>query len=259
MEMVHVLDHPLLQHKLSILRDETTGVKDFREIVCEIATLMCYDATRNLPLQAVEVQTPVAKAVTYQLAGKKLAIVPVLRAGLGMVEGILTLIPSAKVGHIGLFRDPDTLEPVKYYCKMPTDIADRDVIILDPMLATGGSAAEAIAEMKKFGCKHIKLMVLVAAPEGIEYLQKLYPDVDIYAGAVDKCLNENGYIVPGLGDAGDRIFGTKEISRQKTPPLWGRFCCCGKSSAKYWGIPAFCPFDGKAKVWYTIHVFEFPS
>ena len=145
MEMVHVLDHPLLQHKLSILRDETTGVKDFREIVCEIATLMCYDATRNLPLQAVEVQTPVAKAVTYQLAGKKLAIVPVLRAGLGMVEGILTLIPSAKVGHIGLFRDPDTLEPVKYYCKMPTDIADRDVIILDPMLATGGSASAAVS------------------------------------------------------------------------------------------------------------------
>ena len=150
MEMVHVLDHPLLQHKLSILRDETTGVKDFREIVCEIATLMCYDATRNLPLQAVEVQTPVAKAVTYQLAGKKLAIVPVLRAGLGMVEGILTLIPSAKVGHIGLFRDPDTLEPVKYYCKMPTDIADRDVIILDPMLATGGSASAAISAALSF-------------------------------------------------------------------------------------------------------------
>ena len=172
MEMVHVLDHPLLQHKLSILRDETTGVKDFREIVCEIATLMCYDATRNLPLQAVEVQTPVAKAVTYQLAGKKLAIVPVLRAGLGMVEGILTLIPSAKVGHIGLFRDPDTLEPVKYYCKMPTDIADRDVIILDPMLATGGSASAAISFVKEYGVKNIKLMNILAAPEGIARVRR---------------------------------------------------------------------------------------
>ncbi|MFQ9860349.1 MAG: uracil phosphoribosyltransferase, partial [Evtepia gabavorous] len=157
MEMVHVLDHPLLQHKLSILRDETTGVKDFREIVCEIATLMCYDATRNLPLQAVEVQTPVAKAVTYQLAGKKLAIVPVLRAGLGMVEGILTLIPSAKVGHIGLYRDPETLAPVEYYCKMPHDIAERDVIVLDPMLATGGSAVAAIQFLKNYECRSIKL------------------------------------------------------------------------------------------------------
>ena len=209
MEMVHVLDHPLLQHKLSILRDETTGVKDFREIVCEIATLMCYDATRNLPLQAVEVQTPVAKAVTYQLAGKKLAIVPVLRAGLGMVEGILTLIPSAKVGHIGLFRDPDTLEPVKYYCKMPTDIADRDVIILDPMLATGGSASAAISFVKEYGVKNIKLMNILAAPEGIARVRKDHPDVEIYVAAVDECLNENGYILPGLGDAGDRIFGTK--------------------------------------------------
>ena len=209
MEMVHVLDHPLLQHKLSILRDETTGVKDFREIVCEIATLMCYDATRNLPLQAVEVQTPVAKAVTYQLAGKKLAIVPVLRAGLGMVEGILTLIPSAKVGHIGLFRDPDTLEPVKYYCKMPTDIADRDVIILDPMLATGGSAPAAISFVKEYGVKNIKLMNILAAPEGIARVRKDHPDVEIYVAAVDDQLNDHGYIVPGLGDAGDRIFGTK--------------------------------------------------
>lgn len=208
MEMVHVLDHPLLQHKLSILRDETTGVKDFREIVCEIATLMCYDATRNLPLQAVEVQTPVAKAVTYQLAGKKLAIVPVLRAGLGMVEGILTLIPSAKVGHIGLFRDPDTLEPVKYYCKMPTDIADRDVIILDPMLATGGSAIDAITIVKRSHPKSIKFLCVIAAPEGLEALTKAHPDVHIYCAAVDECLNENGYILPGLGDAGDRIFGT---------------------------------------------------
>ena len=209
MEMVHVLDHPLLQHKLSILRDETTGVKDFRKIVCEIATLMCYDATRNLPLQAVEVQTPVAKAVTYQLAGKKLAIVPVLRAGLGMVEGILTLIPSAKVGHIGLFRDPDTLEPVKYYCKMPTDIADRDVIILDPMLATGGSASAAISFVKEYGVKNIKLMNILAAPEGIARVRKDHPDVEIYVAAVDDQLNDHGYIVPGLGDAGDRIFGTK--------------------------------------------------
>ena len=209
MEMVHVLDHPLLQHKLSILRDETTVVKDFREIVCEIATLMCYDATRNLPLQAVEVQTPVAKAVTYQLAGKKLAIVPVLRAGLGMVEGILTLIPSAKVGHIGLFRDPDTLEPVKYYCKMPTDIADRDVIILDPMLATGGSASAAISFVKEYGVKNIKLMNILAAPEGIARVRKDHPDVEIYVAAVDDQLNDHGYIVPGLGDAGDRIFGTK--------------------------------------------------
>ena len=198
-----------LQHKLSILRDETTGVKDFREIVCEIATLMCYDATRNLPLQAVEVQTPVAKAVTYQLAGKKLAIVPVLRAGLGMVEGILTLIPSAKVGHIGLFRDPDTLEPVKYYCKMPTDIADRDVIILDPMLATGGSASAAISFVKEYGVKNIKLMNILAAPEGIARVRKDHPDVEIYVAAVDDQLNDHGYIVPGLGDAGDRIFGTK--------------------------------------------------
>ena len=209
MEMVHVLDHPLLQHKLSVLRDKNTGDKDFREIVSEIAVLMCYEATRDLPLQEVEIETPVAKTTARQIAGKKMAIVPILRAGLGMVEGILTLVPLAKVGHVGLFRDPETLEPVKYYCKMPSDIAERDVIILDPMLATGGSAAEAIGEMKKRGCKHIKLMVLVAAPEGIEHIQKLYPDVDIYAGALDDHLNEHGYIVPGLGDAGDRIFGTK--------------------------------------------------
>lgn len=209
MEMVHVLDHPLLQHKLSILRDETTGVRDFREIVGEIATLMCYDATRNLPLEPVEVQTPVAKAVTYQLAGKKLAIVPVLRAGLGMVEGILTLIPSAKVGHIGLFRDPETLEPVKYYCKMPKDIAEREVIIVDPMLATGGSATAAIQFMKEYGCKHIKLMNIIAAPEGVARIQKDHPDVEIFLAALDEKLNEHSYIVPGLGDAGDRIFGTK--------------------------------------------------
>ena len=210
MEMVHVLDHPLLQHKLSILRDETTGVKDFREIVCEIATLMCYDATRNLPLQAVEVQTPVAKAVTYQLAGKKLAIVPVLRAGLGMVEGILTLIPSAKVGHIGLFRDPDTLEPVKYYCKMPTDIADRDVIILDPMLATGGTLVAAIQYLKERGAKDVTAIDIIAAPEGLERLKKeVDPSIDfkVVVCAVDEKLNDKAYIVPGLGDAGDRLYG----------------------------------------------------
>ena len=209
MEMVHILDHPLLQHKLSILRDEKTGVKEFREIVGEVATLMCYEATRDLPLQDVPVQTPVGPAVTRQIAGKKLAIVPVLRAGLGMVEGILTLIPSAKVGHIGLFRDPETLEPVKYYCKMPSDIAERDVIILDPMLATGGSAAAAITFVKEYGVKNIKLMNILAAPAGIARVQQEHPDVEIYVAAVDEKLTEHGYIVPGLGDAGDRIFGTK--------------------------------------------------
>ena len=209
MEMVHVLDHPLLQHKLSILRDENTGVKDFREVVGEIATLMCYEATRDLPLQPVEVQTPVAKAVVKQIAGKKLAIVPVLRAGLGMVDGMLNLIPAAKVGHIGLFRDPETLDPVKYYCKMPTDIAERDVIILDPMLATGGSASAAITFLKEAGVKHIKLMSIIGAPEGVARMQADHPDVDIYVAALDDHLNEHGYIVPGLGDAGDRIFGTK--------------------------------------------------
>ena len=209
MEMVHVLDHPLLQHKLSILRDENTGVKDFREIVSEVATLMCYEATRDLPLEEVEIQTPVAKAVTKQIAGKKLAIVPILRAGLGMVEGILTLIPSAKVGHIGLFRDPETLKPVKYYCKMPTDIAERDVIILDPMLATGGSASAAIDFVKEYGGKHIKLMNIIAAPEGIRRVREDHPDLEIYVAAVDENLNDHCYIVPGLGDAGDRIFGTK--------------------------------------------------
>ena len=209
MEKVHILDHPLLQHKLSILRDENTGVKDFREVVSEIATLMCYEATRDLPLEEVEIKTPITTAKFKMIAGKKLAIVPVLRAGLGMVDGILTLIPSVKVGHIGLYRDPDTLEPVEYYCKMPTDIAERDVIILDPMLATGGSASAAIQFIKNYEVKHIKLMNIIAAPEGIERVHRDHPDVEIYCAALDEKLNDHGYIVPGLGDAGDRIFGTK--------------------------------------------------
>lgn len=208
-EMVHVLNHPLLQHKLSILRNKDTGVKDFREVVGEIATLMCYEATRDLPMEEVEIETPVAMAKVKVLSGKKLAIVPVLRAGLGMVDGILTLIPSAKVGHIGLYRDPKTHEPVEYYCKMPDDIASRDVIILDPMLATGGSASAAVQFMKNYGCKHIKLMNIIGAPEGVERVRKDHPDVEIYLAAIDEKLNDHAYIVPGLGDAGDRIFGTK--------------------------------------------------
>ena len=209
MEKVHILDHPLLQHKLSILRDETTGVRDFRQVVSEIATLMCYEATRDLPMEEVEIKTPITTGKFKTIAGKKLAIVPVLRAGLGMVDGILTLIPSAKVGHIGLYRDPDTLEPVEYYCKMPNDIAEREVIILDPMLATGGSASAAVQFIKNYEVKHIKLMNIIAAPEGIERVHHDHPDVDIYCAALDEKLNEHGYIVPGLGDAGDRIFGTK--------------------------------------------------
>jgi len=208
-EKVHVLNHPLLQHKLTILRDEKTGVKEFREIVSEIATLMCYEATRDLPLEDVEVKTPVATGTFKTISGKKLAIVPILRAGLGMVDGILTLIPSAKVGHIGLYRDPNTLAPVEYYCKMPTDIAERDVIVLDPMLATGGSASAAIQFIKNYGVKNIKLMNILAAPEGIACIQKDHPDVEIYVAGLDEKLNDHGYIVPGLGDAGDRIFGTK--------------------------------------------------
>ena len=208
-KMVHIFDHPLIQHKLAILRDERTGVKEFREIVSEIATLMCYEATRDLPTREVEIKTPVATGTFKTLAGKKLAIVPILRAGLGMVDGILTLIPSAKVGHIGLYRDPQTLEPVEYYCKMPSDIAERDVIVLDPMLATGGSAVAAIQFLKNYECRSIKLMNILAAPEGIQAVRTAHPDVDIYVAAVDEKLNDHGYIVPGLGDAGDRIFGTK--------------------------------------------------
>ena len=208
MGKVQVLDHPLLQHKLSILRDKNTGVKEFREIVGEIAALMCYEATRNLPTREIEVETPVAMAKVRVLAGKKMAIVPILRAGLGMVDSMISLIPSAKIGHIGLFRDPETKEPVQYYCKMPPDISERQVFVVDPMLATGGSAAAAISILKKeYGCKYITLMDIIAAPEGIKAVTEEHPDVDIYVAAVDQCLNDHAYIVPGLGDAGDRIFG----------------------------------------------------
>jgi len=209
MGTVHVLDHPLLQHKLSILRDKNTSVKEFRELVSEICTLMCYEATRDLPVEVVEIETPVAPAKVKKIAGKKLAVVPILRAGMGMVDGFLTLVPSAKVGHIGLYRDPDTLEPVEYYCKLPKDISEREVYIVDPMLATGGSATAAVQFIKNYGCKQIKLLCIIAAPEGLERVQKDHPDIDIFVAAVDECLNDHGYIVPGLGDAGDRIFGTK--------------------------------------------------
>lgn len=209
MSKVCVFDHPLILHKLSILRDKGTSVKEFRELVSEIAMLMCYEATRDLPLEDVEIETPVAKATVKRIAGKKLAIVPILRAGLGMVDGMVSMMPNVKVGHIGLFRDPETLEPVKYYFKMPPDIDERDVIVVDPMLATGGSASAAIQFLKDDGVKHIKLMCIIGAPEGVERMQKDHPDVDIYVAALDDHLNEHGYIIPGLGDAGDRIFGTK--------------------------------------------------
>ncbi len=210
MGKVQILDHPLLQHKLSILRDKNTGVKEFREIVGEIAALMCYEATRNLPTQEIEIETPVAPAKVRVLSGKKLAIVPILRAGLGMVDTMISLIPSAKVGHIGLFRDPETHEPVQYYCKMPPDISERQVFIVDPMLATGGSAIAAIDILKReYGCKSITLMDIIAAPEGIKAVSEAHPDIDIIITAVDEKLNEHAYIVPGLGDCGDRIFGTK--------------------------------------------------
>lgn len=209
MSKVCVFDHPLIQHKLSILRDKGTSVKEFRELVSEIAMLMCYEATRDLPLEEVEIETPVAKAKVKRIAGKKLAVIPILRAGLGMVDGMVSMMPNVKVGHVGLFRDPETLEPVKYYYKMPPDIEERDVIVVDPMLATGGSASAAIQFLKEDGVKHIKLMSVIGAPEGVERMQKDHPDVDIFVAALDDHLNEHGYIVPGLGDAGDRIFGTK--------------------------------------------------
>ena len=209
MSKVCVFDHPLIQHKLSILRDEKTPVKEFRELISELAMLMCYEATRDLPLEEVEVKTPVAVAKCKRIAGKKLAIVPILRAGLGMVDGMVSMMPNVKVGHIGLFRDPETHEPVKYYYKMPADINERDVIVVDPMLATGGSASAAIQFLKDDGAKSVRLMSIIAAPEGIARMQADHPDVDIYVAALDDHLNEHAYIVPGLGDAGDRIFGTK--------------------------------------------------
>lgn len=206
---VFIMNHPLIHHKLSILRDEKTSSRDFRTLVSEIAMLMCYEATRDLALQEVEVQTPVAVAKVKKLAGRKLAVVPILRAGLGMVDGMVNLVPSARVGHIGLYRDPETLMPVEYYCKLPSDISQRDVIVVDPMLATGGSAIDAITQIKKREPKNIKFMCIIAAPEGLEALKAAHPDVQIYVGALDEKLNDHGYIVPGLGDAGDRIFGTK--------------------------------------------------
>ena len=209
MSVVHELNHPLIQHKLAILRSRKTGVKEFRELISEISGLMCYEATRNLPTEEVIVQTPVAKATCRKLAGKKLAIIPILRAGLGMVDAMLDLIPSAKVGHIGLYRDPETHQPVEYYCKLPEDIGNRQVFVVDPMLATGGSAIAAIDFLKKHGCKQIIMMNIIGCPEGVKAVQEAHPDVDIYVAAIDEKLNEHAYIVPGLGDAGDRIFGTK--------------------------------------------------
>ena len=209
MSQVHVIDHPMIQHKLSIMREKETGSKDFRELLKEISLLMGYELTRDLPLTDYEIQTPIRKMTAKKVSGRKLAIVPILRAGLGMVDGLLTLVPVAKVGHIGLYRDEQTHLPVVYYCKLPEDINQRLVIITDPMLATGGSSCDAIAMLKEIGCNNIRLMCLVAAPEGMAKVQKEHPDVDIYVASVDEKLNENAYIVPGLGDAGDRIFGTK--------------------------------------------------
>jgi uracil phosphoribosyltransferase len=209
MSTVHVLEHPLIQHKITYIRDESTGTKEFRELVDEVAALMAFEITRELPLQEVTVKTPVSEAKAYTIAGKKLGLVPILRAGLGMVDGILKLIPAAKVGHVGLYRDPETLKPVEYYVKLPSDVEERELIVIDPMLATGGSAVAAIDSLKKRGAQNIKLMCLIAAPEGVKMVQEAHPDVDIYLGALDEYLNEKGYIVPGLGDAGDRLFGTK--------------------------------------------------
>lgn len=209
MAKTFVMDHPLIQHKIGIIRRKDTSSKEFREMISEVAMLMCYEATRNLPLEPVEIETPVSRMTAQQLAGKKMAVVPILRAGLGMVEGMLAMIPAAKVGHIGLYRDPETLEPVEYYCKLPSDIASREIFVTDPMLATGGSATAAITMLKQKGAKKIHFMCIIAAPEGVERMEKEHPDVDIFIGALDGHLNDHGYIVPGLGDAGDRIFGTK--------------------------------------------------
>ena len=206
---VVIMDHPLIQHKLSILRDVDTSTMEFRELVNEIATLLCYEATRDLPLEEVEIETPITMAKTKVLAGRKLALVPILRAGMGMLDGMLTLLPAAKVGFIGLYRNEETLQPVEYFCKLPQDIAERDVLVLDPMLATGGSAIDAIGQIKKRHPRSVKFLCIIAAPEGLEALKKAHPDVDIFCAGMDDHLNENGYIVPGLGDAGDRIFGTK--------------------------------------------------
>lgn len=206
---VMIMDHPLIQHKISMMRAATTGVKEFRELTSEVALLMGYEVTRNLPLKQVEIETPVGIAKTNVISGKKLAIVPILRAGLGMVDGMLSLVPAAKVGHVGLYRDPETLEPVEYYCKLPVDIQEREIIVLDPMLATGGSGSAAIQFLKDKGCKHIRFMCILASKQGIEHLTTSHPDVPLYCGAVDEKLNDHGYIVPGLGDAGDRLFGTK--------------------------------------------------
>jgi len=209
MGKVVIMDHPLIQHKIGMIRRVETGTKDFRQTISEIAMLICYEATRDLNLKDVEIQTPICKTTVKELKGRKLCVVPILRAGLGMVDGMLALIPAAKVGHIGLYRDPETLKPVEYYCKMPADISEREIFVVDPMLATGGSSVAAIQMLKDRGCSHIHFMCIIAAPEGLKAMQEAHPDVDIYVGSLDEKLNEHGYIVPGLGDAGDRILGTK--------------------------------------------------
>ena len=209
MKNVFIMDHPLIKHKIGLIRRKEIGTKEFRETIGEIALLECYEATRNLELEDVEIETPICKTTVQEIKGKKLAVVPILRAGLGMVDGMLTMIPAAKVGHIGLYRDPETLAPVEYYCKLPADCAEREIFVVDPMLATGGSALEAVEMLKKHGCRKLHFLCIIAAPEGIKAFTEAHPDVDLYIGAVDEHLNDHGYIVPGLGDAGDRIFGTK--------------------------------------------------
>ncbi len=209
MGKVVIMDHPLIQHKIGYIRRIDTGTKDFRQTISEIAMLICYEATRDLQLRDVEIETPICKTTVKELKGRKLCVVPILRAGLGMVDGMLALIPAAKVGHIGLYRDPETLKPVEYYCKMPADVSEREIFVVDPMLATGGSSVAAINMLKEKGCKNIHFMCIIAAPEGLKAMEEAHPDVDIYVGSLDEKLNEHGYIVPGLGDAGDRIFGTK--------------------------------------------------